>query len=73
MVPMEKTGKAHAYSVDGVTWLSVRARWQAEKDYTVRAGSSPDLGGPVLRPISWPAEWSASVKFEVEASWSARS
>lgn len=27
MVPIEKTGKAHAYSVDGVTWLSLRARW----------------------------------------------
>jgi len=26
MTPIEKTGKAHAYSIDGVTWLSVRAR-----------------------------------------------
>ena len=39
VVPLAKTSKAHAYTVDGATWLSVRARWRAQKDYAVGAGS----------------------------------
>jgi hypothetical protein len=66
MTPVEQLGQAHAYSVDEVTWLSVRVRWQADKEYTVTAGSAAGIGGRVVRPVSWPSRWSASVQFEVE-------
>jgi hypothetical protein len=66
MTPVEQLGQAHAYSVDEVTWLSIRVRWQADKEYTITAGSSAGVGGPIARPISWPSRWSASVQFEVE-------
>jgi hypothetical protein len=66
MTPAETAGKAHAYSIDRLTWLSVRARWRGEKDCTIIVGSSGALGGPITKPVSWPSQWSGSVQFEVE-------
>jgi hypothetical protein len=66
MTPAGKASKAHAYTVDGVTWLSVSVRWQGEQEYTVSVELAVALGGPVVKPVSWPALWSGTVKFEVE-------
>jgi hypothetical protein len=66
MTPAKKLSRAHAYTVDGVTWLSVRVRWHGEKEYTISVEPAAGLGGPVVRPVGWASMWSGSVTFEVE-------